>query len=356
MQKSVLLLLGALVALLRPTTGIRVVREAPRPVPVKLVAARAPPTPANFRTPAKPLKIRTPATFRAPENPFPPLPPVTFRLPGMPTKETAPTSYFSSSGATLREPVTFRVPATGLPPNKTPCGNPYWFDERIHNFGNVGLGGRIHALFAPLATRIIDATSYGGVDVRRMVQAAIPRGTSVLDLCCGVGYSTAPGAVGVDTSSCFLDAARLLQLGRNATFVRGNAETYGKTLSHDVVTLMFATHEMPREARQRVLANACRIARRQVVVVDIDPEFKLALTTDPQRAAQAKAFLSGEPYALDYLAAIDTDVVRCARERGWQSSTQAVLPGHVRMWTLSRASLVYGAERLGRPSALDWGI
>ena len=49
----------------------------------------------------------------------------------------------------------------------------------------------------------------------------------------------------------------------------------------------------------------------------------------------------------DYLAAIDTDVVRCARERGWQSSTQAVLPGHVRMWTLSRASLVYGA---------DWGI
>ena len=93
-----------------------------------------------------------------------------------------------------------------------------------------------------------------------------------------------------------------------------------------------------------------------MVVVDIDPEFKLALTTDPQRAAQAKAFLSGEPYALDYLAAIDTDVVRCARERGWQSSTQAVLPGHVRMWTLSRASLVYGAERLGRPSALDWGI
>ena len=39
MQKSVLLLLGALVALLRPTTGIRVVREAPRPVPVKLVAS-----------------------------------------------------------------------------------------------------------------------------------------------------------------------------------------------------------------------------------------------------------------------------------------------------------------------------
>ena len=188
-----------------------------------------------------------------------------------------------------------------------------------------------------------------------MVQAAIPRGTSVLDLCCGVGYSTAPGAVGVDTSSCFLDAARLLQLGRNATFVRGNAETYGKTLSHDVVTLMFATHEMPREARQRVLANACRIARRQVVVVDIDPEFKLALTTDPQRAAQAKAFLSGEPYALDYLAAIDTDVVAArasaagrARRRRSSRATSA--------WTLSRASLVYGAERLGRPSALDWGI
>ena len=82
MQTSLPLLLGAFVALLPPTTGIRVVRDAPRPVPVKLVAARTPPTPANFRTPAKPLKIRTPATFRAPETPFPPLPPVTFRLPG----------------------------------------------------------------------------------------------------------------------------------------------------------------------------------------------------------------------------------------------------------------------------------
>ena len=42
MQTYLLLLLGAFVALLPPTTGIRVVREAPRPVPVKLVAAAPP--------------------------------------------------------------------------------------------------------------------------------------------------------------------------------------------------------------------------------------------------------------------------------------------------------------------------
>ena len=92
-----------------------------------------------------------------------------------------------------------------------------------------------------------------------MVQAAIPRGTSVLDLPHSVGYSTAPGAVGIDTSSCFLDAARLLARPQRHLRPRQRRDC-SKTLSHDVVTLMFATHEMPREARQRVLANACRIA------------------------------------------------------------------------------------------------
>ena len=106
----------------------------------------------------------------------------------------------------------------------------------------------------------------------------------------------------------------------------------------------------------------------EVVVVDIDPEFKLALTQDPSRAAQAKAFLAGEPYVFDYLRHVDNDIAACARSRGWLSSSRALIPGHVRMWTLTRTSplengrvsteaVKRGNEHLYPDGpALDWGI
>ncbi len=44
-------------------------------------------------------------------------------------------------------------------PCQIPPGTPYWFDPRIHSMGNVGLTGFLHALFAPLATWMIDLLS-----------------------------------------------------------------------------------------------------------------------------------------------------------------------------------------------------
>jgi len=90
----------------------------------------------------------------------------------------------------------------------------YWFDNRIHTFGNTGLFGGFHAAMAPMATKIIDDAAYEGMDVREMVSKDLNKLFSknkacVLDLCCGVGMSTrALGAafkdaqlvVGVDTS------------------------------------------------------------------------------------------------------------------------------------------------------------
>ena len=78
-----------------------------------------------------------------------------------------------------------------------------------------------------------------------------------------------------------------------------------------------------------------------MIVVDIDPVFKLAMDPtfkqDFRSRAQAESFLSGEPYVLEYLKNIDIDVKACARARGWQSSDSAILPGHVRMWKMTRA-------------------
>eukprot|EP00962_Isochrysis_galbana_P057341 scaffold29666_cov106-Isochrysis_galbana.AAC.3 len=112
-----------------------------------------------------------------------------------------------------------------------PASDFYWKEAKIHNFGNTGLFGRLHALVAPLATLIIDSTSYGGRHVRREVHSQLKGAGSVLDLCCGVGMSTAPDAVGVDASEEMIDAARFYHPG--TTFRVGNAETYGEFITSE---------------------------------------------------------------------------------------------------------------------------
>jgi SAM-dependent methyltransferase len=196
---------------------------------------------------------------------------------------------------------------------------PYWRDPRIHNLGNVGVGGAVHALIAPFATHMIDRAAYGGVDVRALVlREHVAPGDDVVDLGCGTGFSTA--AVGVDTSEEMLAVARRVHPAKR--FVQGNAETWGGADAADVVTMMFLLHEAPRPARGRLLSNAMRVARRKVVVADILPSYE-----------PSDLMLSGEPYVLDYLAHVDADVDRAARRRRWTVEyTQCV--GRVGVWIL----------------------
>ena len=179
---------------------------------------------------------------------------------------------------------------------------PYWFDPRIHVWGNVGWKGRVHALLAPFATALIDHLSYDGLDVRKVAHQTIKEEYSVLDLCCGTGYSTLPGSHGVDTSQEMLDVAKFVH--DDSSFSVGNAESYGQAEEYDVVTIMFALHEMPADARRRVLRNAMRIASKSVILVDIHPDFHQVLAAKPMQGA---SFLMGEPYVLDYLENLDSD-------------------------------------------------
>ena len=45
----------------------------------------------------------------------------------------------------------------------------YWADPRIHNFGNLGWRGILHALVVPIATHAIDRFAYSGVNARRAI-------------------------------------------------------------------------------------------------------------------------------------------------------------------------------------------
>ncbi|KAL1495390.1 hypothetical protein AB1Y20_016759 [Prymnesium parvum] len=204
----------------------------------------------------------------------------------------------------------------------------YWDDPRIHNFGNVGWRGLLHAMVVPVATHAIDQLAYAGVDVRRVVHDSFVRER----LSAAVKSPPPPRRlVGVDTSEQMLALARLRR--PEAEFVRGNAEVWGEARCCDVASVMYAMHEMPRGARRRVLRNALRLARARVLVVDIWPGFK-----------PTPMMLSGEPYVLDYLKNIDSDVLAAVGQGEWDVERIDLVAEHVTMWKMDRRKPVEDGE------------
>ena len=158
--------------------------------------------------------------------------------------------------------------------------------------GNVGPMGVIHAALAPAFTKIIDNKAYNGRNIRKEVYDSIEY-KSIIDLCCGVGYSTKPGMIGIDTSTEMLKFANFYNPGRQYLF--GNAEDFGEDNQFDVVTCMFAFHEMPNNGHRKIIDNALRISKKRVIIVDISTNYK-----------PSKLMLAGEPYILNYLETIDS--------------------------------------------------
>ena len=193
--------------------------------------------------------------------------------------------------------------------------NNYWYHPKIHNLGNTGVLGNIHALASPVITKFIDENAYYGLDVRKQVFDNVDG--SVLDLCCGTGFSTKPGNTGVDTSLPMLRCANLFNPGSNYIF--GNSETFGDTNSYDVVTCMFALHEIPGEGHINIINNAIRISKKKIIFVDISTNYK-----------PSKPMLSGEPYVIDYINDIDSLFDR------YSFSKEILIKGHVDMWTYTK--------------------
>lgn len=206
-------------------------------------------------------------------------------------------------------------PSTTSPSTPRESSFPYYYDPRIHNFGNIGTIGMFHAEISPMVTRLIDRMAYNGEDVRKNILKQFVGKKTHLDLACGTGTSTTPHSIGVDTSpAMLLVAKRYYPLRR---FVFGNAETYGKNKEYDVVTCMFAFHEMPIHAHKAVIKNAIRVAKKEVIIVDISPAYKPSQT-----------MLTGEPYALQYLATISST----CRSFGFKEHDH--IPDRVTVWRL----------------------
>ena len=208
----------------------------------------------------------------------------------------------------------------------------YYYDPRIHNFGNIGLGGQLHSKLAPYATKLIDDKCYNSVNIRQAILSSYyqefyknnERLPKIIDLCCGTGTSTAANQIGIDTSEPMLSAARatLSQPQKNSKeitktqFIKGNAENYGQFQEFDTATLMFAFHEMPNYAHHKIIKNAKKITKHDIIIVDISPNY-----------SPSPLMLLGEPYLLNYKATIQQLLTE------HQFNYVEYIPNHVGLWT-----------------------
>ena len=168
---------------------------------------------------------------------------------------------------------------------------PYYYNPNIHNFGNIGIGGKIHAEIGPLFTKMIDSIRYDGRDIRSEIMEPY-KNKQIIDLCCGTGLSTLDNNLGIDTSNEMLSVAR--RYNNKSNFKYGNAEIFGNNKEFDIATCFFSFHEMPNYAHLNIIKNSKRIAKEEIIIVDISPNY-----------TPSNIMLSGEPYLLNYLDTID---------------------------------------------------
>jgi len=195
----------------------------------------------------------------------------------------------------------------------------------------------------------------------------------VLDLCCGVGYSTralrrafpeAKAVIGLDTSPQMVAMANFLtkhfaivipwfqnlkkrfsvgvalleeqqgkikattgRIFRGVHFKKANAEmTNYNDQSFDLITVMYAFHEAPKKGREQIIKEARRLLAPGGVlaIVDISSDYE-----------PSPNMLAGEPYVKEYQQNMSGQLHQM---KGFlRPEYKTVVPGHVGMWTLRRS-------------------
>jgi len=173
---------------------------------------------------------------------------------------------------------------------------------------------------------MIDNKCYNSVNIRQLILSKynqefykkyekLPK---LIDLCCGTGTSTATNQLGIDSSLPLITQAKKIHNNKQAIktqFIIANAENYGQEDEFDTATLMFAFHEMPNYAHHKIIKNAKKITKHDIIIVDISPNY-----------SPSKLMLSGEPYLLNYKATIQQLLTQ------HQFTYLEYIPNHVGLW------------------------
>lgn len=113
-------------------------------------------------------------------------------------------------------------------------------------------------------------------NIRKLIIDAQGADQKILDIGCGLGYSTSdsPGSVGIDINK--INIKRASEIFPNKKFKRSFINT--KNDEYDIVTSMFFFHEIPQYLRKKILNSAINMAKNKVVIVDIDPNYDATLS------------------------------------------------------------------------------
>ena len=102
-----------------------------------------------------------------------------------------------------------------------------------------------------------------------------------------------------------------------SNYIFGNAENYGNDNEYNTVSCMFSFHEMPQPAHEKIIINAMRVCKDEIIIVDISSNY-----------TPSSVMASGEPYIHKYLKTIDDTMDK------YGFSKEIIIDNHVEMWKL----------------------
>lgn len=213
------------------------------------------------------------------------------------------------------------------------------FHPRIHNIGNIGWGGKIHASAARFATRLIDKKAYDGINMREMLAQKMSQtfvdDSNILEIGCGAGTLTEhlskhfKNLVALDTSLEMIEEARIHLPHVDFRCDNGaNAHIFDV----DVVIASMLVHELPKNAHLDLMDAMQRSILKkngEIWIVDIHPVYKPSFMMK-----------MGEPFVLSYLKEFETTVEDFCSENDMDCERADIISEHVRLWVLRPNSKV----------------
>ena len=156
--------------------------------------------------------------------------------------------------------------------------------------------------------------------VRNLIIEAQGPGKRILDIGCGLGYSTsdAAGCVGIDRNKYTVQKAQKLFPEKKFRHSFTNDDFPDE--QYDVVTCMFYLNDLPQYLRKQTIESAINLAEERVVVVDIAPDYK------PDRD-----LLKARSYVPDYMKNCRLDLA--------DFSEQVLVDGLLNVWIYDKKSL-----------------